>query len=101
VLNGITRSSILTLAHHLGIPVVEQALPREMLYICDEAFFTGTAAEVTHLRSVDRIMVGDGTMGPVTKALHDEFFSIVNGIKADRYNWLTPVKVKVAEAVGA
>ncbi|WP_263383124.1 branched-chain amino acid transaminase [Granulicella arctica] len=101
VLNGITRSSILTLAHHLGIPVVEQSLPREMLYICDEAFFTGTAAEVTHLRSVDRILVGDGTMGPVTKALHDEFFSLVDGVKADRYNWLTPVKVKVAEAVGA
>jgi branched-chain amino acid aminotransferase len=101
VLNGITRSSILTLAHHLGITVVEQSLPREMLYICDEAFFTGTAAEVTHLRSVDRILVGDGTMGPVTKALHDEFFSLVNGVKADRYNWLTPVKVKIAEPVGA
>jgi branched-chain amino acid aminotransferase len=101
VLNGITRSSILTLAHHLGIPVVEQSLPREMLYICDEAFFTGTAAEVTHLRSVDRILVGDGTMGPVTRSLHDEFFAIVNGTKADRYNWLTPVKVKVAETVGA
>ena len=96
VLNGITRSSILSLAQPLGIPVVEQALPREMLYICDEAFFTGTAAEVTHLRSVDRILVGDGTMGPITKALHDEFFGIVNGHKADRHNWLTPVRVKVA-----
>jgi branched-chain amino acid aminotransferase len=101
VLNGITRSSVITLANHLGIPVVEQALPREMLYICDEAFFTGTAAEVTHLRSVDRIMVGDGTMGPITTALHSEFFAIVNGLKPDRYNWLTPVKVKVAETVGA
>lgn len=99
VLNGITRSSILSLAQQLGIPVVEQALPREMLYICDEAFFTGTAAEVTHLRTVDRILVGDGTMGPITKALHDEFFGIVNGQKADRHNWLTPVRVKVA--VGA
>ena len=101
VLNGITRDSILTLARELGIPVVEQAMPREMLYICDEAFFTGTAAEVTHLRSVDRIMVGDGTMGPVTRTLHDEFFAIVNGTKPDRYNWLTPVNVKVAEPVGA
>jgi branched-chain amino acid aminotransferase len=100
VLNGITRSSILTLARQLGIDVVEQALPREMLYIADEAFFTGTAAEVTHLRSVDRILVGDGTMGPVTKALHDEFFGIVNGTRPDRHNWLTPVNVKVAEAVG-
>jgi len=101
VLNGITRSSVITLARQLGIEVVEQALPRELLYICDEAFFTGTAAEVTHLRSVDRIMVGDGTMGPITSALHEEFFGIVNGLKADRYNWLTPVNVKVAEPVGA
>ena len=101
VLNGITRSSIITLARQLGIDVVEQALPRELLYICDEAFFTGTAAEVTHLRSVDRILVGDGTMGPVTKALHDEFFGIVNGTRPDRHNWLTPVNVKVAETVGA
>ena len=100
VLNGITRSSVLALARQLGIEVVEQALPREMLYICDEAFFTGTAAEVTHLRSVDRILVGDGTMGPITKALHDEFFGIVNGTSPDRHNWLTPVNVKVAEPVG-
>jgi branched-chain amino acid aminotransferase len=101
VLNGITRSSILTLAKQLGIDVVEQALPREMLYICDEAFFTGTAAEVTHLRSVDRILVGDGTMGPITTALHKAFFDIVNGLAPDRYNWLTPVNVRVAEPVGA
>ncbi|MBS1800797.1 MAG: branched-chain amino acid transaminase [Acidobacteria bacterium] len=101
VLSGITRASVITLAKQLGIEVVEQALPRELLYICDEAFFTGTAAEVTHLRSVDRILVGDGSMGPVTSALHEEFFAIVNGLKADRYNWLTPVNVKVAEPVGA
>jgi branched-chain amino acid aminotransferase len=101
VLNGITRNSVITLARQLGIDVVEQALPRELLYICEEAFFTGTAAEVTHLRSVDRILVGDGTMGPITKALHDEFFGIVNGTRPDRHNWLTPVNVKVAETVGA
>lgn len=101
VLSGITRASVLTLARQLGIEVVEQALPREMLYISDEAFFTGTAAEVTHLRSVDRILVGDGTMGPITAALHEEFFAIVNGLKPDRHNWLTPVNVKVAEPVGA
>jgi branched-chain amino acid aminotransferase len=101
VLNGITRSSILQLARQLGITVVEQALPREMLYICDEAFFTGTAAEVTHLRSVDRILIGDGTMGPITSALHKAFFDIVNGLAPDRFNWLTPVKVKVEEPVGA
>jgi len=98
VLNGITRDSILVLARQLGIPVVEQALPREMLYICDEAFFTGTAVEVTHIRSVDRILIGDGTMGPVSKALHDAFFNIVNGLAPDHYNWLTPVKVR--ETVG-
>jgi branched-chain amino acid aminotransferase len=100
VLSGITRNSVLTLARELGIEIVEQALPREMLYIADEAFFTGTAAEVTHLRSVDRILVGDGTMGPVTTALHEEFFALVNGLKPDRHNWLTPVNVKVAEPVG-
>ncbi len=101
VLNGITRNSIITLAKQLGIEVVEQALPRELIYICDEAFFTGTAAEVTHLRSVDRILVGDGTMGPITTAIHKAFFDIVNGLAPDRYNWLTPVNVRVAEPVGA
>jgi branched-chain amino acid aminotransferase len=101
VLNGITRTSILTLAKDLGIPVVEQTLPREFLYVCDEAFFTGTAVEVTHIASVDRIQIGDGTMGPITTALHDEFYGIVNGTRKDRYNWLTPVKVKVEEPVGA
>jgi branched-chain amino acid aminotransferase len=100
VLSGITRNSVITLAKQLGMEVVEQTLPRELLYIADEAFFTGTAAEVTHLRSVDRIMVGDGSMGPITSALHEEFFGIVNGLKADRYNWLTPVNVKVAEPIG-
>jgi branched-chain amino acid aminotransferase len=94
VLNGITRDSIAVLARQMGIPVVEQALPREMLYICDEAFFTGTAAEVTHLRSVDRILIGDGNMGPITTALHKAFFDIVNGLAPDRFNWLTPVKVR-------
>ncbi len=101
VLNGITRSSIITLAKDLGIPVVEQTLPRELLYVCDEAFFTGTAVEVTHIRSVDRIVIGDGTQGPITTALHDEFFGIVHGTRKDGHNWLTPVKVKVEEPVGA
>jgi branched-chain amino acid aminotransferase len=99
VLNGITRDSILVLARQLGIPVVEQPMPREMLYICDEAFFTGTAAEVSHLRSVDRILIGDGTMGPITTALHKAFFDIVNGLAEDRYNWLTPVSVREPVAV--
>jgi branched-chain amino acid aminotransferase len=98
VLNGITRASVIQIAHEFGIEVIEQAMPREMLYLCDEAFFTGTAAEVSHLRSVDRIVIGDGTMGPVTKLLHDEFFALVNGTKPDRFHWLTPVTVNAADA---
>lgn len=96
-LSGITRDSILTLARHLGFSVVEQALPRELLYIADEVFFTGTAAEVTPIRSIDRIVIGDGKVGEITKKIADEFFGIANGLKPDRFGWLTPVKVKSAE----
>jgi branched-chain amino acid aminotransferase len=99
VLSGITRDSVLTLARNLGIPVVEQAMPRELLYIADEAFFTGTAAEVTPIRSVDRILVADGETGPITKQLADEFFGIANGLRPDRFGWLTPVKVNVEQPV--
>jgi len=99
VLAGITRDSVLTLARHLGLSVVEQALPRELLYIADEAFFTGTAAEVTPIRSVDRIPVADGNPGPITKQLADEFFGIANGLKPDRFGWLTPVNVNVEQTV--
>jgi len=93
VLPGITRDSVLQIARELGIPVVEQGIPREMLYIADEVFFTGTAAEVTAVRSVDKISVGKGVMGPVTKAIHKEFYALVRGEKADRFNWFTPVPV--------
>jgi len=99
VLAGITRDSVLTLARHLGMTVVEQALPRELLYIADEVFFTGTAAEVTPIRSVDRIPVADGNPGPITKQLADEFFGIANGLKPDRFGWLTPVNVSVEQTV--
>ena len=99
VLSGITRDSVLTLARNLGIPVVEQAMPRELLYIADEAFFTGTAAEVTPIRSVDRILVADGETGPITKQLADEFFGIANGLSPDRFGWLTPVKVNAEQPV--
>ncbi|QNI30739.1 branched-chain amino acid transaminase [Alloacidobacterium dinghuense] len=99
VLAGITRDSVLTLARHLGITVVEQALPRELLYIADEVFFTGTAAEVTPIRSIDRIPVADGNPGPITKQLADEFFGIANGLKPDRFGWLTPVNVNVEQTV--
>jgi len=101
VLSGITRDSILTLARHIGIPIVEQGIPREMIYIADEVFFAGTAAEVTPIRSVDRILVGDGTAGPITKQLADEFFGIANGLKPDRYGWLTPVNVTAEQPVTA
>jgi branched-chain amino acid aminotransferase len=101
VLPGITRDSVLKLAREMGIPVVEAGIPREMLYISDEAFFTGTAAEITPIRSVDRIPVGKGTVGPITKALHREFFGIVNGTQPDRHHWLTPVPVASKQPVGA
>jgi len=99
VLPGITRDSIVQLAQDLNIPVVEQMIPREMLYLADEAFFTGTAAEVTPIRSVDKIKVGNGAMGPITKALQKEFYAIVRGEKSDRHNWLTPVPVRSKQPV--
>jgi branched-chain amino acid aminotransferase len=83
----------MTLCEDLKIPVREQMIPREMLYLADEVFFTGTAAEISPLRSVDRIKVGKGTRGPITKTLQEEFFSILNGSRPDRHNWLTPVGV--------
>ena len=100
-LSGITRDSVLTLARHLGLTVTEQPIPRELLYIADEVFFTGTAAEVQPIRSVDRILVGDGKPGEVTKKIAEEFFSIANGLKPDRFGWLTPVNVEVAETANA
>jgi branched-chain amino acid aminotransferase len=101
VLPGITRDSVLQLARDLNISIVEQVIPRELLYIADEAFFTGTAAEVTAIRSVDKIKVGKGVMGPVTKALQKEFYAIVNGEKNDRHGWFTPVPVRNRQPVGA
>jgi branched-chain amino acid aminotransferase len=96
VLPGITRDAILTLARDLGIPLVETIVPREMLYIADEVFFSGTAAEITPVRSIDRIPVGKGCRGPVAEKLQKEFFGIVNGATPDRYAWLSPVHVHAA-----
>ena len=93
VLPGITRDTILKLAKDLGIPTEQQQIPREMLYIADELFFSGTAAEVTPIRSVDRITIGNGKRGPITEAIQKEFFAIVNGTKPDRHGWLTPCGV--------
>jgi branched-chain amino acid aminotransferase len=98
VLPGITRRSVLQICADLGIPVSEQVIPREMLYISDELFFAGTAVEITPLRSVDRIPVGGGTRGPITKRIQDEFFALVYGEKPDRHNWLTPIAVPVPAA---
>jgi branched-chain amino acid aminotransferase len=85
---------VLKIAKDLGIPLVEQMIPREMLYIADEVFFSGTAAEITPINSVDRITVGKGNAGPITRALQKDFYNIVHGTTADRYNWFTPVPVK-------
>jgi branched-chain amino acid aminotransferase len=89
ILPGITRNSVMTLARDLGFTVQEEVLPREMLYIADEAFFVGTAAEITPIRSVDKILVGAGRRGPVTEALQKAFFAVINGEVPDRHGWLT------------
>ena len=98
-LPGITRDSVITLARDLGIPVREQAVPRELLYIADEVFLTGTAAELTPVRSVDRITVGDGTVGPVTRAIQQKLMDILRGRAPDHYGWRTPVGQRNAAAV--
>ena len=93
ILGGITRASATTIAQDLGYTVKEMSIPREMLYLADEIFFTGTAAEITPVRSVDRMPVGSGTRGPVTKAIQDVFFGIIRGEREDKWGWLTPVKL--------
>jgi len=95
-LPGITRDSIMKICRDLDIPVAEQVVPREMLYIADEIFFCGTAAEVTPVRSIDRIKIGSGARGPITKRVQDEFFGIINGKMPDRHNWLSPLNVPSA-----
>jgi branched-chain amino acid aminotransferase len=99
VLPGITRNSVMHIAQDLGIPVHEQAVPREMLYLAEEVFFSGTAAEITPIGSVDKIKVGDGKVGPITRAIRSEFYAIANGKAEDRHGWLTPVPVKQPVAV--
>jgi branched-chain amino acid aminotransferase len=101
VLPGITRDSVMTLATDLGLPVKEQDLPREMLYVADEVFFVGTAAEVTPIRSVDKIQVGAGRRGPITTQIQSAFFDYINGELPDRHGWLTPVNIPVARPVAA
>jgi len=86
------------LAADLHIPFAETVIPREMLYIADEVFFVGTAVEVTPVRSVDKVQVGKGVAGPVTRKLQEEFFAITSGSKPDRHNWLTLVGAPVGAA---
>jgi branched-chain amino acid aminotransferase len=93
MLSGITRDSILKIARDLGLPTREQPVPREMLYTADELFFSGTAAEVTPIRSVDRVQIGMGRMGPVTRRLQQRFMQTVHGEVEDTRGWLAPVRV--------
>jgi branched-chain amino acid aminotransferase len=88
LLPGITRASVITLAHTLGYEVREQNLPREVLYLADEVFFTGTAAEVSPIRSIDGITIGAGKRGPITTAIQNAFFGLFNGATEDRWGWL-------------
>ena len=98
VLPGITRDTIMTIAGEMGFEVKEQDLPREMLYVADEVFFCGTAAEITPIRSVDKIAVGSGKRGPIATAIQQAFFDYINGAVPDRHGWLTYVDMPVAAA---
>ena len=91
ILPGITRNSVITIARELGLRVREEMLPRELLYIADEAFFAGTAVEITPIRSVDKIQIKDGARGPITTTIQRAFFDIINGETPDRHGWLTYV----------
>lgn len=101
ILTGITRDSVIKLAARLGIPVAEQSLPREALYLADEIFFTGTAAEVTPIRSVDRIEIGSGKRGPITAQLQKAFFGLFTGDTEDSDGWLEKVAQEPIAATGS
>ena len=92
ILPGITRNTVILLALEMGMKVIEQNIPREALYIADEVFFTGSAAEITPINSIDKVKVGDGKCGPITKKLQQKFFAIVSGEDEDKHSWLTYVK---------
>ena len=100
ILTGITRNTIMQLAGRMGLTVREQSIPREMMYLVDEMFFTGTAAEITPVRSVDRIEVGDGSRGPVTKKMQDAFFGLFSGETEDTEGWLEGIDGQAIAAVG-
>jgi branched-chain amino acid aminotransferase len=90
-LNGITRNTIFAICADLGLKVVEKRITRDEVYICDEAFFTGTAAEVTPIRELDRLSLGQGSRGPITEKIQAAFFDIVNGRNPKYAEWLTLV----------
>ena len=93
ILSGVTRACVIQIAGELSIPVIQQRIPREMLYTADELFLTGTAAEITPVRSVDRKPVGSGARGPVTQRLQERFFGTIEGEFEDRHGWMTPVRL--------
>lgn len=108
ILPGITRDSVITMARSLGYEVREEVMPRELLYLADEAFFVGTAVEITPIRSIDKIVVGAGKRGPVTAAIHRTFFDVINGDAPDTHGWLTwvypdeePLRTRAAAAGAA
>jgi branched-chain amino acid aminotransferase len=90
-LNGITRNTIVAICADLGLKIVEKRITRDEVYICDEAFFTGTAAEVTPIRELDRVTLGQGSRGPITEKIQAAFFDIVNGRNPKYAEWLTAV----------
>jgi len=91
ILPGITRDSVMKLFHAMGVRCVEETIPRELLYIADEVFFTGSAAEVTPIRSIDKIVIGNGKRGPVTEKVQKAFFDVIDGKREDAHQWLTLV----------
>jgi branched-chain amino acid aminotransferase len=101
VLGGLTRDSVIRLARERGIEVRESALPRELLYLADEAFFTGTAVEITPIRSVDRLPVGSGKRGPITETLQNAFFGLFSGKTADKWGWLDYVDMSAPRAAAS
>jgi branched-chain amino acid aminotransferase len=96
ILAGLTRHTIIRLAESLGHTVVEQNIPRELLYIADEVFLTGTAAEVTPVRSVDKHTIGAGKRGPVTQQIQERFFGLFDGTTRDEWGWLEPIAASAA-----
>src|SRR5262249_5201786 len=90
---GVTRDAVIKICQRLGLQVLERAIPREMLYLVDEAFFTGTATEIAPIRSIDRMPVGTGARGKITELIQNDFYGIISGEREDELGCLTPVGV--------